>query len=385
MLTKKWIGLMLFISGTQVVLAQGNESSTVYVKENMSLWSIAVSVKPAGVTVWQALIALYERNPKAFYQIDVSKLKADVTLVVPSTQSMLSLTSAQARQRLQSLDKQPQPHKQALTLDTSLGLLHNIDEALVIDELAASPDLLIPELTQATVAVKSQQITPLNYPDVVQKVQLCPSPKCYPKSPSVIDEHGFSNVGDVYISVGFSRLNNYSLNRGSNVGESGLNHVLGENGIEATVGYLWRDGITLELGYQQSDSQVYSIASSAGTSFYGQGQLASVNRKSELISPKILFSTAVGKKMSIYSGLGIGWYKDTISTSENIYHTPYVEPSFGGLYQILLGSKLHLTEAIFIDFRVQNKRYAPSMFFGTKGRLERHSTVDTTLSIGRTL
>ena len=89
--------------------------------------------------------------------------------------------------------------------------------------------------------------------------------------------------------------------------------------------------------------------------------------------------------MSMYSGLGIGWYKDTISTSENIYHTPYTEPSFGGLYQILLGSKLHLSEDIFIDFRVQNKRYAPSMFFGTKGRLERHSTVDTTLSIGRTL
>ena len=380
---------MLLIIGAQVVLARGNESSTVYVKEDMSLWSIASSVKPAEVTVWQALIALYERNPNAFYQIDVSKLKANVTLVVPSKQTMLLLTSAQAQQSLKSLgdqpQSQPQPHKKVLTLDTSFGLSHNIDENLVIDKSAASPELLVPDLAQTAVEVKSQHVTTLNDRNRVHKDQLCPSPKCYPKSSPVIDTHGFSNVGDVYVSLGISRLNNYSLNRGSNVGKSGLNQVLGENGMEATVGYLWRDGIALELGYQQSDSHVYSIADSAGTSFYGQGQVGNVKRKSELISPKILFSTSVGKKMSMYSGLGIGWYKDTISTSENIYHTPYTEPSFGGLYQILLGSKLHLSEDIFIDFRVQNKRYAPSMFFGTKGRLERHSTVDTTLSIGRTL
>jgi FimV-like protein len=145
-----------------------------FVGENMSLWSIAVSVKPAEVTVWQTLIALYERNPIAFFQIDVSKLKADVTLVVPSAQVMLSLISEQARQRLQSLGGQPQLSLYTVTLDTSLGLSKNVDEELVIDDLAAAPKLLITGLTQPTVKAKVQHVTTLNDENEAPTIELCP-------------------------------------------------------------------------------------------------------------------------------------------------------------------------------------------------------------------
>ena len=61
----KWIGLILIIIGTQVVAADGNEPKVVYVKESKSLWSVALPVKPTEVRMWQAVMALYERNPDA--------------------------------------------------------------------------------------------------------------------------------------------------------------------------------------------------------------------------------------------------------------------------------------------------------------------------------
>jgi len=61
----KWIGLILIIISTQVVAADGNEPRVVYVKESKSLWSVALAVKPTEVRMWQAVMALYERNPDA--------------------------------------------------------------------------------------------------------------------------------------------------------------------------------------------------------------------------------------------------------------------------------------------------------------------------------
>jgi FimV-like protein len=115
----KWIGLMLIIIGTQAFAAGGNEPKVIYVAESKSLWSVALSVKPTEVRMWQAVRALYERNPDAFYDNDVNRLKDNVTLVVPSTEVMLSLTEAEALVRPESLGDQPQPNLDKLTLDVS--------------------------------------------------------------------------------------------------------------------------------------------------------------------------------------------------------------------------------------------------------------------------
>jgi FimV-like protein len=82
---RKWIGLILIIIGMQVFAADDNDPKVIYVAESKSLWSVARSVKPTEVRMWQAVMALYERNPDAFYDNDVNKLKVNVTLVVPST------------------------------------------------------------------------------------------------------------------------------------------------------------------------------------------------------------------------------------------------------------------------------------------------------------
>ena len=93
--------------------------------------------------------------------------------------------------------------------------------------------------------------------------------------------------------------------------------------------------------------------------------------------------------MSFYSGLGIGWIKDAATYDDNINNTSEKATSDGGLYQILLGSKILLTDNFFIDLRIQNKHYA-TRTFSSSGVLngtiaKKYDTVDTVLSIGRAL
>ena len=93
--------------------------------------------------------------------------------------------------------------------------------------------------------------------------------------------------------------------------------------------------------------------------------------------------------MSIYSGLGIGWVKETATYDENITNTSDKATSQGGLYQISLGSKIRLTNDFFVDLRIQDKHYATKTF-SSSGVLNggigvKYNTVDTVLSIGRAL
>ena len=132
----------------------------------------------------------------------------------------------------------------------------------------------------------------------------------------------------------------------------------GRNGLDLNVGYLLRDGIVLELGYQQNNSKLYS-ADISNSTFYLQNDAPNLTRKTTLISPKVIFIEDVGKNISIYSGLGIGLYKDTYGSYSNTLNSIDDETVYGGLYQIILGSKLQLTDEFFIDLRVQNKHYRP--------------------------
>ena len=165
----------------------------------------------------------------------------------------------------------------------------------------------------------------------------------------------------------------------------------GENGFEVNVGYLWRDGIVLELGYYRGNSELDSAKkywrSYGGIENHNVGKNYAYkgNRKTELVSPKVLFSNDIGNKMSIYTGFGVGLYKDTYRASDNVQNTTESATVYGGLYQIILGSKLRVTEDVFIDLRVQNKLYSPSTFSGTGVRAEGPSTVEGTFSIGMNL
>ena len=382
----KWIGLILIIIGTQVVAADGNEPKVVYVKESKSLWSVASAVKPTEVRMWQAVMALYERNPDAFHDNDVNKLKDNVALVVPSTEVMLSLTEVEAQARFQLLGDQPQSDLDKVTLDTpSMPLVD-----LTSDISLAAPIILVLDNTQESTEDKAQNITTLNQKNEAPVEASCLLLTCNPKSNSVVDADGFGNVGDFYVSAGLSSLANYKVNSFNALNRAdALNHVRGKNGFEVNIGYIWRDGITFELGYHQVSSDLYQAEIGDFTFNYGPDEISRINHKLASISPKILFNKDVGKNMSIYSGLGLGWIRDTAIYDENITNTSDKATSQGSLYQILLGSKILLTNDYFVDLRIQNKHYAKRMFSSsgvlTGGITEKYNTVDTVLSIGRAL
>ena len=375
----KWIGLILIIIGTQVVAADGNEPRVVYVKESKSLWSVALSVKPTEVRMWQAVMALYERNPDAFHDNDVNKLKDNVALVVPSTEVMLSLTEVEAQARFQLLGDQPQSDLDKVTLDTpSMPLVD-----LTSDISLTTPIIPVLDSTQESTEDKAQNLTTLNQEDETPVDASCLLLTCNPKGDSVVAADGFGNVGDFYVSIGANSLNDYTQKSYNSIVGTVLSSAYGKAGLEANVGYLWRDGIVLELGYQQSNSLFYR-ADNIGAQYLSLDRTAQTSRKTESILPKVLFVKDVGKDMALYSGLGMGWYKDTFSFKDYA-NNPYVAKTYGNLYQVFLGSKINLTEDVFVDIRVQKKRYGPSTYSNTDTRMKEYQTVDTVLSIGRTL
>ena len=376
----KWIGLILIIIGTQVVAAGGNEPKVVYVKESKSLWSVASAVKPTEVRMWQAVMALYERNPDAFHDNDVNKLKDNVALVVPSTKVMLSLTEVEALARFQLLGDQSQPSLDKVTLDSpSMPLVD-----LTSDISLAAPIIPIPDNKEESIEASVHNLTTLNQEDETPVEESCLILTCNPKSNSLVDVDGLGNVGDFYVSAGLSSLANYKVNSAN-----ALNSVRGNNGLEVNIGYLWRDNITFELGYQQASSDLYQVERADTTFNYGPDEISRINHKLSSVSSKVIFNKKAGKNMSVYSGLGLGWIRDTATYDENITNTSDKATSNGGVFQILLGSKILLTNDFFVDVRIQNKHYE-SRTFSSSGALngtisKKYNTVDTVLSIGRAL
>ena len=380
---RKWIGLILISIGTQVVAADGNEPRVVYVKESKSLWSVASAVKPTEVRMWQAVMALYERNPDAFHDNDVNKLKDNVALVVPSTEVMLSLTEVEALARFQLLGDQPDLDK--VTLDTSSKSSVAPKVELTVDESVAALNLSMPDNTQEH--TENQKVE-----DKVLLVDSCLPTKCHsPQKKSTLTEHKFIDVGDLYVSVGGGVLNDYKAHRTDSAGAGSASFGLnGGTVLGANLGYLWRDSIVLELGLDQANSDFYSASANGQSWIFGQDQIGTSAHKMEIISAKILFSTDFGKQVSLYSGIGIGKYKSTSRSSNKVSNTTLTDIYFGNLYQILLGSKLNLTESYFLDLRVHDNRFdsgtlASSYSPTGEWRFDNISTIKTTLSVGRKL
>ena len=68
------------------------------VDANETLWSIARKLRPNGASMQQMVIALHRANPEAFIGGDINRLKRGQVLRVPSTDEVLSLSRAEARQ-----------------------------------------------------------------------------------------------------------------------------------------------------------------------------------------------------------------------------------------------------------------------------------------------
>lgn len=76
------------------------------VRAGESLWMIAQAVRPQGVGLDQAMLALYETNPGAFLDGDIDRLRKGATLEVPDLERMQALSNVVARSRVLELSAQ---------------------------------------------------------------------------------------------------------------------------------------------------------------------------------------------------------------------------------------------------------------------------------------
>jgi pilus assembly protein FimV len=90
-----------------VAAAKPVASGDIAVKKGDTLAAIASRSKPAGVSLEQAIVAIYKANPEAFYG-NVNRLKAGSTLSIPEQSVMAAIDQAQARSeiRVRSADFQ---------------------------------------------------------------------------------------------------------------------------------------------------------------------------------------------------------------------------------------------------------------------------------------
>jgi len=76
------------------------------VRERETLWMIAQAVKPAGVGLDQAMLALFEANRDAFRGGDIDHLRTGSRLQVPDADTMQKLSNAASRARVLELSSQ---------------------------------------------------------------------------------------------------------------------------------------------------------------------------------------------------------------------------------------------------------------------------------------
>lgn len=76
------------------------------VRAGETLSVVAQTVKPSGVGLEQAMLALYEANPGAFINGSIDQLRKGATLKVPSVEQMQSTRNSAARARISALSAQ---------------------------------------------------------------------------------------------------------------------------------------------------------------------------------------------------------------------------------------------------------------------------------------
>lgn len=79
------------------------QPKTVTVQAGQTLWRIAAQNTPKGVNTWQALMAIYKTNTKAFKDQQITRIMAGAKLTIPVQEVMLQLTPAQAKSSYEQL------------------------------------------------------------------------------------------------------------------------------------------------------------------------------------------------------------------------------------------------------------------------------------------
>lgn len=74
----------------------GNYGGQITVRRNDTLWNVAERARGAGVSVEQMMMALYDKNPHAFYQQNVNALSAGERLQIPDKASVEQLSRQDA-------------------------------------------------------------------------------------------------------------------------------------------------------------------------------------------------------------------------------------------------------------------------------------------------
>ena len=74
----------------------GNYGGQITVRRNDTLWNVAERARGAGVSVEQMMMALYDKNPHAFYQQNVNALSAGKRLQIPDKAAVEQLTRQDA-------------------------------------------------------------------------------------------------------------------------------------------------------------------------------------------------------------------------------------------------------------------------------------------------
>lgn len=72
--------------------SNGNYGGQIVTRRNDTLWNVADRTRDAGVTVEQMMVALYEKNPHAFYQQNVNALSAGKRLQIPGKEVVQKLS-----------------------------------------------------------------------------------------------------------------------------------------------------------------------------------------------------------------------------------------------------------------------------------------------------
>ena len=89
------------------------------VAKGETLWRIASSNVFEDVSVWQFLISIYQLNPHAFVDNDISKLRASSRLLLPNASQIISMSPAQAQA---AVEQMLAGNNQLLNLHESKGM-----------------------------------------------------------------------------------------------------------------------------------------------------------------------------------------------------------------------------------------------------------------------
>ena len=71
------------------------------IKRGETLWTIAANVKPEGVSLKQMLLAILRRNPDAFINNNINRMKAGAMLRVPDLEQLTAMTPQDAENEIQ--------------------------------------------------------------------------------------------------------------------------------------------------------------------------------------------------------------------------------------------------------------------------------------------